>query len=84
MLAPTIHLNGTSQTQLADEYLAAMEALREASDALAEITINARDYYPQGAAAFQIANNRRAEMLNQLATYSAELMAVVESIYADE
>lgn len=80
MLAPTIHLNGTSRESLTEEYQTATDALRAAINALAAITINGRDYYPQGASAFQIANNRRAEMLNTLCNLRSEVEAVVETL----
>ena len=80
MLAPTIHLNGTSRESLTKEYQTATDALRAAINALAAITINGRDYYPQGDAAFQVAVNRRAEMLNTLCNLRTEVEAVVETL----
>jgi hypothetical protein len=68
---PTIHLNGTGAQSLADEYHAAYLALDRASDALAAATCNARDFYPQGVAAWQQARDERAEMFRKLAEVQA-------------
>jgi hypothetical protein len=53
MMHPTIHLNGTGRQTLSREYGAAVEALRAALTALDELTVNGRDYYPQGPSAVQ-------------------------------
>ena len=68
---PTIHLNGTGAQSLADEYHAVYRALDMASDALAAATCNARDFYPQGDAAWQQAREERAEMFRKLAEVQA-------------
>lgn len=52
MIAPTIHLNGTSASELVDTHEAAARALREALRALEGAAPNARDYYPQGPDAY--------------------------------
>ena len=74
---PTIHLNGTGAKSLADEYHAVYQALDRASDALEAATCNARDFYPQGDAAWQQAREERAEMfrkLNELQAYAEAWM----------
>jgi hypothetical protein len=68
---PTIHLNGTGAKSLADEYHAVYHAIDRASDALAAATCNARDFYPQGDAAWQQARDERAEMFRKLAEVQA-------------
>jgi hypothetical protein len=68
---PTIHLNGTGAKSLADEYHAVCQTLDGASDALAAATCNARDFYPQGDAAWQQARDERAEMFRKLAEVQA-------------
>jgi len=49
---PTLHLNGTSKTDLRDGYAAAYDAINNAIDALAKAESNGRDFYPQGPDAF--------------------------------
>lgn len=47
MTFPTIHLNGTSQAQLAEDYQNALHAIQNALDKLSETSPNGRDYYIQ-------------------------------------
>jgi sucrose-6-phosphate hydrolase SacC (GH32 family) len=82
---PTIHLNGTGARSLADEYHAVYQAIDRASDALAAATCNARDFYPQGAAALTgwpsnwvQARAERAEMFRKLAEVQAYAEAWME------
>lgn len=75
---PTIHLNGTSFTDLRDEYAAAYDAIDKAIDALAAATMNGRDYYPQGADAFYKARDERQAALDKLREahqYVGEMLA---------
>ena len=74
---PTLHLNGTSKTDLRDGYLAAHEAIDKAIDALANAELNGRDYYPQGPDAYSQARRERDEALKQLRqarTYAGEML----------
>lgn len=52
MILPTIHTNGTPRQILEDGYLAAYSGVLKAMAALAQVDLNARDYYPQGDDAF--------------------------------
>jgi hypothetical protein len=72
---PTIHRNGTGAKSLADEYHAVYQAIDQAGDALQAATCNARDFYPQGDAAWQQAQEERAEMFRKL----IELQAYAEA-----
>lgn len=76
MIKPTIHLNGTSATALAEAYENAVSALFRARDALVLAAPNARDYYPQGPNAFSEArrdHDRRAKALHDLQDELQEL-----------
>jgi len=75
---PTIHLNGTGAKSLADEYYAVYHSIGRASDSLQAATCNARDFYPQGDAAWQQARNERAEMFRKLAEVQAYAEAWME------
>lgn len=75
---PTIHINGTGARSLADEYHAVYQAIDRASDALQAATCNARDFYPQGDAAWQKARDERAEMFRKLAEVQAYAEAWME------
>lgn len=56
---PTIHLNGTGFTTLRDEYAAAYKAIDKAIDALADATLNGRDFYTQAPGAYHQARDER-------------------------
>ena len=75
---PTIHLNGTGAKSLVDEYHAAYQAIDKAIEALVATTCNARDFYPQGDAAWQQARDERAEMFRKLAEVQAYAEAWME------
>jgi hypothetical protein len=64
--APTIHLNGTSFTDLRDGYAAAYDAIDKAIDALAAAELNGRDFYPQGPDAYYQARKERNAAFDQL------------------
>lgn len=63
---PTIHLNGTGAQTLFDEYRTAMKAVRLAASVLTSATCNARDFYPQGDAAWARARDERADAFRKL------------------
>jgi hypothetical protein len=75
---PTLHLNGTSKTDLEQEYTAAYYAIGKAIDALAAATLNGRDYYPQADGAYYKARSERdaaLEQLRQAQQYAGEMVA---------
>jgi hypothetical protein len=63
---PTIHLNGTSFTDLRDGYAAAYDAIEEAMEALGKAELNGRDFYPQGPDAYYQARKERDAAFDQL------------------
>ena len=63
---PTLHLNGTSKTDLRDGYAAAYNAIEKAIDALAKAELNGRDFYPQGPDAYYQARKERDEAFEKL------------------
>ena len=68
MQLPTIHINGTSTSELLDGYMDAMDALLTAINALEQRPPNARDYYISEGADFHEAF---AEHKNRVATIVA-------------
>lgn len=77
---PTVHLNGSSQENLLDGYIAAMDALREAVKALQATSPNGRDYYTQGPDALPKAVKEHSARLHRLADTIHELNAIAEHI----
>ena len=63
---PTIHLNGTSFTDLRDGYAAAYDAIKKAMDALAAAELNGRDFYTQGPNAYYQARKERDAAFDKL------------------
>jgi len=63
---PTIHLNGTSFTDLRDGYAAAYDAIDKAMEALGNAELNGRDFYPQGPDAYYQARKERDAAFDQL------------------
>jgi len=64
---PTIHSNGTSAAMLKAEYDAADEALYHFIQKWGDVTMNGRDYYPQGPEAFTKAVEQREEVARHIA-----------------
>ena len=80
MLVPTIHLNGTSGEDLLDQYAGAVEAVREALDAVCDAGPNARDYYVQGPDAALAAQREHEARVASIKRVRDDLAAIVEGI----
>ena len=80
MLIPTIHLNGTSGEDLLDQYASAVEAVREAIDAVCDAGPNARDYYVQGPDAALAAQREHEARVASIKRVRDDLAAIVEGI----
>lgn len=63
---PTVHLNGTGRTQLAEGYLNAYRQTRQALDAFAAIEFHARDYYVNSRNSYALACDARDEQAMHL------------------
>jgi hypothetical protein len=75
---PTVHLNGTSGADLEREYHAAYKAIDAAMDALGAATLNGRDFYVQGPAAYSQARAERDaafDKLRQAQAYVEEMLS---------
>jgi hypothetical protein len=80
MEKPVIHLNGTSVSALEESLANAGRAVREAIGALYEASPNARDYYPNGPAAYDRASKEHAARIAALRTVLDELTELYESL----
>jgi hypothetical protein len=80
MRLPTIHLNGTSRQYLHEEALAASAALRAAVAALEAITVNGRDYYPQGPDAYAEAAREHRERIERVRVVLGEVYALLDHL----
>ena len=76
MVKPTIHLNGTSASDLNAAYMSAWTAVNDAMFALAKCGPHGRDYYPQGDDAIVVAareHRARMDMLRMVCSDLEEL-----------
>ena len=80
MIAPSIHLNGSSAESLLAEYEAAGAALRSALVALGEAAPNARDYYPQGPDAYAQAAREHGSRIERLRAVLEEIAQLHEFV----
>jgi hypothetical protein len=80
MKTPTVHLNGTSKTALLEQIEVAHAALRNAEQALAEMTPNGRDYYPQGPNAIYEALTEHRARQQKVTDVRVELERLAEAI----
>jgi len=80
VLIPTVHMNGTAGEDLLDQYAGAVEAMREALDAVCEAGPNARDYYVQGPDAALAAQREHEVRVASLKRVRNDLAAIVEGI----
>ncbi len=77
---PTIHINGTSKSQLLELHITALQALRSAREALQEACPNERDFYPQGGGAIMRAMEQHVTRLGLLDRITKELGEIAEHI----
>lgn len=80
LVFPTLHLNGTSRDALAqqlEEAVTAGQTFVRACDAAAP---NARDYYPQGPAAFKQAASEHAARCARARDVAEELNRILEYV----
>lgn len=79
MRHPTVHLNGTGRDALVEAFTDARNAVIAAIGALSACAPNARDYYPQGAAAYPEARREHEARLRALSKLNEELAALAEA-----
>lgn len=80
IIKPLVHLNGTSRASLEEQYLQAIQAVREAQKALTLAYPNGRDYYPLGADASARAMAEHRARVEKLTAVEDELVDIYESI----
>jgi hypothetical protein len=76
ILAPVVHLNGTSRDELRDGYANAHTAVEQAIKVVEQASPNARDYYVQGDDAFRLARQAHIDRLTALEYVANELLAL--------
>lgn len=82
LLAPVIHMNGTSRESLREENHKAARAVSEAIDVLCQNGPNARDYYVYSdPAAFGIARAQHEARVQKLSAVRDELLEIGEVLW---
>ena len=79
---PTVHWNGTSAGLLIEQYATAWESLHEAFCNLKLSAPNGRDYYPQGAGAYDKAADEHYDRMRRVKEVLDELEGLIEHIEA--
>lgn len=82
MMLPTLHLNGTSGTDLMSQTVDAMLSLSTALDALKIMGPNGRDYYVQGPRVIDAAMDEHIVRIEKLEAVLADLVTISEAIHA--
>jgi hypothetical protein len=81
LVIPTVHLNGTSKTELVNGYRDALGAVNEAYRKLAAIMPHGRDYYVQSdGRALSIARNQHVDRLRKLEEIKTELETIAVAV----
>jgi len=78
---PTVHLNGTSKTELLAQYRAMYDAVRSAIHVMVENGPHGRDYYPQGNGAANKAINEHRFRVDALRRVQNEIEAIYSAVY---
>ena len=76
MRVPTVHLNGTSKDELRRQLFDAADAGSAFLAALAAMSPNGRDYYPQGDNAIREAIAEHRARISRVEAIQAELVAI--------
>lgn len=80
MKFPTVHLNGTAESDLLEALSQACYALGQAKSKLAECAPNGRDYYPQGPNVIYEAQEEHVARARKLEEVERELNEIREHI----
>jgi hypothetical protein len=79
MQKPTVHINGSSRSDLQAQFEGAYRALGEVIDVMKKATPNARDYYVEGPEAFIRARDEHFERIKKVRELREEYLELFES-----
>jgi hypothetical protein len=80
MMLPTIHLNGTTASDLLEGYIECGHSLRQAIKDLENHGPNGRDWYPQGPNAIWEAQREHAARIAKVAEVLHDIEALAEHV----
>ena len=81
MIAPVLNLNGTSTTTLLSEYVQAAHAVRQAINAVQNITVHGRDFQTAEPGLYAKARDEQVERLRKLESVLDEIQQLQEAVY---
>lgn len=81
VIVPTIHLNGSSASNLLEEIAEAQEAIHNTLEKLYAMSPNARDYYVQGDGATRKAVTEHLNRIESICKVRDELRAISDGIH---
>ena len=84
VIAPRVHMNGTSRDSLVAALDAAHDTIGQAYESLKQTAPNGRDYYTEGPQAMEKAQDEHRDRLLALHNVQAELYAIILAIEANE
>ncbi len=73
---PVVHLNGSGKANLREQFDTAVSLLEQASSALRLARPHARDYYPDGDAAYYVANDQHQARINAVENILDEMVQI--------
>jgi hypothetical protein len=82
VIAPLVHLNGTSKAELLHQIVEASKAISAAMFALAQASPHGRDYYPKGPDVLRAALAAHRTRVDRLIDIQRELEAIGAAIAA--
>ncbi len=82
LLVPMVHMNGTSEKDLVEQFENAFDAVQTAYEALKKSAPNGRDYYcyPPETGGFELARKQHTERLQKLHDVQNELESLIGGV----
>lgn len=80
MIAPVVHLNGTSREELEKQLRGAVEGLQRAREEMEDASPNQRDYYLLGQAAWVQAHREHQLRVAKVREVEVELTQILEVV----
>ena len=86
VIAPSVHLNGTSKKELVEQLRSSVSILESAIEVMKEASPHMRDYYVQkdGDAIFQIARDNHYNRIAKVEAIIQEYHEIYEAMIKDE
>ena len=84
LIAPRVHLNGTSKNELLEQLITVGASLRQTMTHLRDASPHARDYYVINSNAYTRARSEFEDRYARVKSVYAEIVAIAEAIQTNE